>query len=166
MEPAAGFFRRQSGRLVSALTRIFGVHNVALAEDVTQDALCRALSVWRFSGVPDDPAAWLMAVAKNRALDILRHDKTARRFAPELGFLLDSEWTLAPTVIDLFEPRAVTDGELRMMFSCCAGWPWAWISISARRWLPRSARSSIRHAVRRVLAVSIAGVRSVRWMRS
>jgi len=120
VEPAAGFFRRQSGRLVSALTRIFGVHNVALAEDVTQDALCRALSVWRFSGVPDDPAAWLMAVAKNRALDILRHDKTARRFAPELGFLLDSEWTLAPTVIDLFEPRAVTDGELRMMFSCCA----------------------------------------------
>jgi RNA polymerase sigma-70 factor (ECF subfamily) len=120
VEPAEGFFRRQSGRLVSALTRIFGVHNVALAEDVTQDALCRALAVWRFSGVPDDPAAWLMAVAKNRALDILRHDKTARRFAPELGFLLDSEWTLAPTVVDLFEPRAVTDGELRMMFSCCA----------------------------------------------
>ncbi len=120
MEPAAGFFRRQSGRLVSALTRIFGVHNVALAEDVTQDALCRALAVWPFSGVPDDPAAWLMAVAKNRALDILRHDKNARRFAPDLGFLLDSEWTLAPTVVDLFEPRAVTDGELRMMFSCCA----------------------------------------------
>ncbi len=106
--------------MVSALTRIFGVHNVALAEDVTQDALCRALAVWGLTGVPDDPAAWLMAVAKNRALDILRHDKTARRFAPELGFALDSEWTLAPTVIDLFEPRAVTDGELRMMFSCCA----------------------------------------------
>src|SRR5580658_11271812 len=120
VEPAAGFFRRQSGRLVSALTRIFGVHNVALAEDVTQDALCRALSVWQFSGVPDDPAAWLMAVARNRAIDILRRDRNARRFAPDLGFLLDSEWTLAPTVIDLFEPRAVIDGELRMMFSCSA----------------------------------------------
>jgi RNA polymerase sigma-70 factor (ECF subfamily) len=120
VEPVPGFFRRQSGRLVSALTRVFGVHNVALAEDVTQDALCRALTVWQFSGVPDDPAAWLMTVAKNRALDILRHDKSARRFAPDLGFLLDSEWTLAPTVVDLFEPRAVTDGELRMMFSCSA----------------------------------------------
>ena len=120
MEPEPGFFRRQSGRLVSALTRIFGVGNVALAEDVTQDALCRALSVWQFSGVPDDPAAWLMAVARNRAIDILRRDRSARRFAPDLGFLLDSEWTLAPTVIDLFEPRAVTDGELRMMFSCSA----------------------------------------------
>ena len=60
------------------------IHNVALAEDVTQDALCRALSVWQFSGVPDDPAAWLLAVAKNRALDILRRDKNARRFAPDL----------------------------------------------------------------------------------
>jgi RNA polymerase sigma-70 factor (ECF subfamily) len=120
VEPEPGFFRRQSGRLVSTLTRIFGVRNVALAEDVTQDALCRALSVWQFSGVPDDPAAWLMAVARNRAIDILRRDRNARRFAPDLGFLLDSEWTLAPTVIDLFEPRAVTDGELRMMFSCSA----------------------------------------------
>ncbi len=120
VEPEPGFFRRQSGRIVSALTRIFGVRNVALAEDVTQDALCRALSVWQFSGVPDDPAAWLMAVARNRAIDILRRDRNARRFAPDLGFLLDSEWTLAPTVTDLFEPRAVTDGELRMMFSCSA----------------------------------------------
>jgi RNA polymerase sigma factor (sigma-70 family) len=120
VEPEPGFFRRQSGRIVSALTRIFGVGNVALAEDVTQDALCRALSVWQFSGVPDDPAAWLMAVARNRAIDVLRRDRNARRFAPDLGFLLDSEWTLAPTVADLFEPRAVTDGELRMMFSCSA----------------------------------------------
>ncbi len=120
VEPEPGFFRRQSGRLVSALTRVFGVGNVALAEDVTQDALCRALSVWQFSGIPEDPAAWLMAVARNRAIDVLRRDRNARRFAPELGFLLDSEWTLAPTVMDLFEPRAVTDGELRMMFSCSA----------------------------------------------
>ncbi len=99
---------------------MLGVHNVALAEDVTQDALCRALSVWQFSGVPDDPAAWLMTVAKNRAVDILRRERSARRFAPDLGFLVDSEWTLAPTVADLFEPRAVADGELRMMFSCAA----------------------------------------------
>jgi RNA polymerase sigma factor (sigma-70 family) len=119
VEPEEAFFRRESGRLVSALTRIFGVHNVALAEDVTQDALCRALAAWQFSGVPDNASAWLMTVAKHRALDILRGDKNARRFAPDLGFLLDSEWTLAPTVEDLFEPRAVTDGELRMMFSCC-----------------------------------------------
>jgi len=113
------FFRREAGRLVSALTRIFGVHNVALAEDVVQDALCRAVAEWPFSGVPENPSAWLMKVAKNRALDVLRGRKNADRFAPDLGYLLDSEWTLAPTVADLFEPRAIRDGELRMMFSCC-----------------------------------------------
>ncbi len=42
------FFRREAGRLTAALTRLFGIHNLALAEDVTQDALCRALEVWKF----------------------------------------------------------------------------------------------------------------------
>jgi predicted RNA polymerase sigma factor len=64
-------FRRESGRIVATLTRIFGVHNLALAEDVVQDAFCRALEVWKFHGVPENPSAWLMATAKNRALDTL-----------------------------------------------------------------------------------------------
>jgi predicted RNA polymerase sigma factor len=66
------------------LTRIFGVHNLALAEDVVQDAFCRALEVWKFRGVPENPSAWLMATAKHRALDVLRRERTARTFAPEL----------------------------------------------------------------------------------
>src|SRR6059036_595612 len=87
------FFRREAGRIVSALTRIFGVQNLALAEDVTQDAFCRALEVWKVRGVPENPSAWLLATAKNRALDILRRERTARTFAPDLGQLLHSEWT-------------------------------------------------------------------------
>jgi predicted RNA polymerase sigma factor len=98
MEPSDHLFRREAGRMVSTLTRIFGVHNLALAEDVVQDAFCRALEVWKFSGVPKIPSAWLMATAKNRALDVLQRERTARTFAPELGRLIDSEWTLAPTV--------------------------------------------------------------------
>lgn len=105
--------------MIAALTRVFGVHNLALAEDVVQDALCRALEVWKFQGPPDNPSAWLMAVAKNRALDVLRRERTARSFAPELGRLLESEWTLLPVVEELFEPRAIRDDQLRMMFSCC-----------------------------------------------
>jgi RNA polymerase sigma factor (sigma-70 family) len=112
-------FRREAGRMIAALTRVFGVHNLALAEDVVQDALCRALEVWKFQGPPDNPSAWLMAVAKNRALDVLRRERTARSFAPELGRLLESEWTLLPVVEELFEPRAIRDDQLRMMFSCC-----------------------------------------------
>jgi RNA polymerase sigma-70 factor (ECF subfamily) len=112
-------FRREAGRMVSALTRVFGVHNLELAEDVVQDALCRALEVWKFRGVPENPAAWLMTSAKHRALDVLRRERTARTFAPELGKLLESEWTLTPTLDDLLSPDSLRDDELRMMFSCC-----------------------------------------------
>jgi RNA polymerase sigma factor (sigma-70 family) len=112
-------FRREAGRLVSALTRIFGVHNLALAEDVVQDAFCRALEVWRVRGPPDNPSAWLMTTARNRALDILRRQRSANTFAPELGRLLESEWTLAPVVDEILAADAIHDSMLRMMFSCC-----------------------------------------------
>src|ERR1700694_3220904 len=112
-------FRHEAGRMVAALTRVFGVHNLALAEDVVQDAFCRALEVWKFRGVPENPSAWLMATAKHRALDVLRRQRTARTFAPELGRLLESEWTLVPAVDELFGASAVKDDLLRMMFSCC-----------------------------------------------
>src|SRR5271154_624500 len=119
MEPSDHLFRRDAGRMVATLTRVFGVHNLALAEDVVQDAFCRALEVWRIRGVPENPSAWLMATAKNGALDVLRRQRTARTFAPELGRLLQSEWTLAPVVEELFAPNAIKDDLLRMMFSCC-----------------------------------------------
>jgi len=119
MELDEHLFRREAGSMVATLTRIFGVHNLALAEDVVQDAFCRALEVWKFRGVPENPSAWLMATAKNRALDVLRRERTARTFAPELGRLLQSEWTLAPAVEEFFGPSEIKDDQLRMMFSCC-----------------------------------------------
>ncbi|HSZ08082.1 MAG TPA: DUF6596 domain-containing protein [Steroidobacteraceae bacterium] len=119
MDSSDHLFRREAGRMVATLTRIFGVHNLALAEDVVQDAFCRALEVWSFRGMPENPSAWLMATAKNRALDVLRRERTARVFAPELGRLLESEWTLAPVMEDLFAANAIKDDQLRMMFSCC-----------------------------------------------
>jgi RNA polymerase sigma factor (sigma-70 family) len=119
MEPGEHLFRREAGRMVAALTRIFGLHNLALAEDVVQDAFCRALEVWRIRGVPDNPSAWLMRTAKNRAIDVLRRERTARDFAPELNRLFESEWTLVPTVTELFGPSAIKDDQLRMMFTCC-----------------------------------------------
>src|SRR5919108_2420146 len=119
MEPFESLFRRESGRLVAALTRVFGVHNLSLAEDVVQDAFCRAMEVWKFRGVPQNPSAWLLTVAKNRALDVLRRERTARTFAPELTRMLESEWTLVPTLDEQFAPHAIEDDLLRMMFSCC-----------------------------------------------
>ncbi|HET7096608.1 MAG TPA: sigma-70 family RNA polymerase sigma factor [Casimicrobiaceae bacterium] len=118
MELEEDLFRREAGRLVGIVTRLFGFHNLALAEDVVQDVFCRALETWKFHGVPQNPSAWLMTSAKHRALDILRRERTARNFAADMGPWLESEWTLAPTVDEAFDAAGITDVELRMMFSC------------------------------------------------
>jgi predicted RNA polymerase sigma factor len=113
------FFRHESGRLVAALTRLFGVHRLALAEDVTQHAFCRALEVWKVRGIPENPSAWLLATAKHRALDLLRRDRTARAFAPQLSRQIDEESALYGAVDEAFSPGTMKDEQLRMMFSCC-----------------------------------------------
>jgi RNA polymerase sigma-70 factor (ECF subfamily) len=118
MDLEEDLFRRESARLVAIVTRLFGIHNLALAEDVVQDAFCRALETWRFHGIPRNPSAWLMTAAKHRALDVLRRERTAVRFAPELEAALESDCTLAPAVDDAFEAAGIADVELRMMFSC------------------------------------------------
>jgi|SRR5579875_2169105 len=119
MEIDEHLFRREWGRMVGALTRVFGVHNLALAEDVVQEAFCRAVEIWPYRGPPENPQAWLMATAKNCALDALRRERTVRKFAPELDRYLQSEWTLAPAFEELLAPDAIKDDLLRMMFSCC-----------------------------------------------
>lgn len=113
------FFRHEFGRIVATLTRLFGVRNIELAEDVTQDAFCRAMETWKLRGLPKNPSAWLMITARNRALDILRRERTVIGSEPELTRFLESEWTLVPTVEEAFSASAVNDSQLRMMFSCC-----------------------------------------------
>ena len=112
-------FRHEAGRMTASLTRLFGLRNLTLAEDVVQDAFCRALEVWKLRGVPPNPSAWLMATARNRALDLLRRDRTRQTFAPELTRLLETEWTVAAVVDEAFSTRIVLDEQLRMMLSCC-----------------------------------------------
>lgn len=73
------FFRHEAGRMVSTLTRIFGLDNLQLAEDVVQDAMVKALQQWSYGNIPENPSAWIMQVAKNRALDILRRQTVFRK---------------------------------------------------------------------------------------
>ena len=119
MELDEQLFRREFGRIVAVLSRFFGFANLALAEDVAQDVFCRALEVWKLRGVPENPSSWLMKAAKNRAIDLLRRERTARKLVPELEHLLDSEWTMVPTVSSFFTAEQIKDDQLRMMFSCC-----------------------------------------------
>lgn len=109
-----GLFRREAGRMVSTLCRVFGPHNLELAEDVVQEALLRALREWPFRGVPDDPSAWLSRVARNRALDLLRRDANLARKAP----LLREEEGSEPAP-EVFFDGELEDDTLRMVFTCC-----------------------------------------------
>ena len=113
-------FRTEAGRLVPALVRILGVHNVDLAEEIVQDVLLRALETWKFGALPDNPAAWLTTAARNRALDVVRRRRTESRFASDVAALVQSGWTSSSTVEALFSETEIRDDQLRMMFSCCA----------------------------------------------
>jgi RNA polymerase sigma-70 factor (ECF subfamily) len=78
------FFRHETGRLHGALVRRLGVQHLALAEDVTQEALLRALRVWSMSGIPANPSAWITQVAINLARDAMRHQRMAATKEPAL----------------------------------------------------------------------------------
>ncbi len=112
-------FRHESGKMVSLLTRIFGVQNMDLAEDVMQETLLKAFQQWPYSGIPENPSAWLFKVAKNNALDIIRREKFQIHYAEDISHLLESEWTVVPTLNDLFLDGEIKDDQLRMMFTCC-----------------------------------------------
>src|SRR5271168_3187314 len=77
-------FRHESGKMVATLTRIFGVEHLALAEDVVQEALARALQTWPFYGVPQNPPAWIMRASRNLALDVVRREKVFRHKEAEI----------------------------------------------------------------------------------
>jgi RNA polymerase sigma factor (sigma-70 family) len=105
--------------MVSYLTRLFGWRNFELAEDVVQDTLCQALETWKYHGLPDNPSAWLMRSARNRAIDLLRRDQKFKDFTPELTYLSrlqESETAVEQT--PAFE-KEIRDDQLRVMFSCC-----------------------------------------------
>lgn len=118
-------FRHQAARIVAALTRVFGAHNLQLAEDVVQDALIKALQVWPFQGVPENPAAWLTQVAKRRALDLLRREVVWADKAAELERVLSASFTSPAVVPDGVTLDGVTldgtalDDQLALIFMCC-----------------------------------------------
>jgi len=106
--------RDSTSRLVAALARRLGAGRIAIAEDAVQHALMQALSSWPFKGVPDKPAAWLAVVARNRVLDLLRHE--ARNVA-----LDDEVFTVEPQLpaSDGHFDRELSDDELALLFAVC-----------------------------------------------
>ena len=110
-------WRMESPRLIAALTRI--VRDVGLAEDLAQDALEAAIRQWPEAGIPDRPAAWLMATAKHRAIDALRRRTTLQRKADELGRDLELEQGVTPDLDTAIDDATIGDDLLRLVFICC-----------------------------------------------
>ena len=113
-EVVEDLFRREWGKIVATLTRIFGIERLALAEDVVQEALARALQTWPYYGIPENPSAWIMRVARNLALDQARREVRFRKKQDEIAGFFERSFAdphLAPDEIE--------DDRLRMIFVCC-----------------------------------------------
>jgi RNA polymerase sigma-70 factor (ECF subfamily) len=111
-------YKEHSARLLAVLVRIFGTRNLELAEDVLQEAFRRAIVAWAEKGVPAHPAGWIMTAAKNHAIDVIRAQRTQRRFSEDLASHLQSDWTLPYAVEREFSDTRIQDDQLRMIFMC------------------------------------------------
>ncbi len=110
-------FRIERARLIGGLARI--VRNVDLAEELAQDALVVALSEWPRTGVPANPGAWLMAVAKRRAVDAFRRDKMRERKHNEIARTLDETRGRAAEAIEAAMDDDLGDELLGLIFAAC-----------------------------------------------
>jgi RNA polymerase sigma-70 factor, ECF subfamily len=110
-------WRIESAKLIAGLTRM--VRDVGVAEDLAHDALVAALEQWPESGIPRNPGAWLMAAAKNRAIDLFRRNKLLERKHEELGYELEAEREASASALDAALDDDVGDDLLRLIFTAC-----------------------------------------------
>ncbi|MEO8525158.1 MAG: RNA polymerase sigma factor [Caldimonas sp.] len=114
-------WRIESARVIAGVARM--VRDVGLAEELAQDALVAALEHWPGDGVPDNPGAWLMRTAKNRALDRLRQDALHARKHDELGADLEAlQAHVEPDFVDALAEASeddIGDDLLRLVFTAC-----------------------------------------------
>ena len=110
-------WRIESAKIIASLTRI--TRDVGVSEELAQDALVAALEQWPAAGVPEKPGAWLMAIAKNRAIDRFRRNKLLERKHEEIGRELKTQQDLAVAEFELAGDDDIGDDLLRLVFISC-----------------------------------------------
>ncbi|HZQ61737.1 MAG TPA: RNA polymerase sigma factor [Casimicrobiaceae bacterium] len=114
-------WRMESAKIIGGLTRL--LRNVALAEELAQDALVAALEQWPREGIPDNPGAWLMAAAKHRAIDVIRRHALHERKEDELVYEIEMQLGDASPSVEAMVEAAfddpIRDDVLRLMFIAC-----------------------------------------------
>jgi RNA polymerase sigma factor (sigma-70 family) len=110
-------WRIESARIIAGVLRI--VRDVGLAEELAQDALVAALEQWPESGVPRNPGAWLMAIAKRRAIDLIRRKENYQRKLAELGHELETASEEVTDQVDAALDGTIEDDMLRLVFTAC-----------------------------------------------
>ncbi|WP_162903348.1 RNA polymerase sigma factor [Taibaiella koreensis] len=108
-------FRQEYSKMTAVLCRHFGLQHIEIAEDIVSDTFLKAAETWPLNGIPENPPAWLYTVAKNRAKDVLKRQHLfEERIRPAIGrATADSE--AEPD----FEPQAIADSQLAMIFAVC-----------------------------------------------
>ena len=99
--------------MVAVLTRFLGLHHLQLAKDVMQESFIKALQTWQLNGPPDNAEAWLLQVAKNKAIDVLCRQDLHNRFSKEQVL------ELTETADEFFHEQEIADSQLRLIFACC-----------------------------------------------
>ena len=106
-------FRHHYGKMVSVLTRIFGLTHLETIEDAVQDTFAKAVLAWRHQ-VPENPEAWLTKAAKNRVIDLFRKLKADQNRLPNI-----EQGPASIAINELFLDSEIEDSQLRMIFTAC-----------------------------------------------
>ncbi|MBV9961571.1 MAG: sigma-70 family RNA polymerase sigma factor [Parafilimonas sp.] len=115
-EPIPHLFRTEFTKIASVLCKLFGIEHIEVAEDIAGETFLLALETWSYKGIPENPVAWLYAVAKNKARNlIVRNQIFNTKIQPELK---KSESSIDEIEIDLSE-KNITDSQLQMLFVIC-----------------------------------------------
>jgi len=112
-------FRHQAGQMIATLVRVFGPRHIDLAEEVVQEALVKALQLWSYRGIPENPSAWLIQVAKNRALDLLRREASLQEKSEEIVRSFAAQEALANRSAGASSNNEAFDDSLAMIFMAC-----------------------------------------------